>query len=118
MTKGKQVTSDKPSLTPKTAIYQTQSLKPGELTPAQAERISSILSSDIGERQKYILLEEYFLKGIADKLDSLCVELKEQSYMKEYISGVRHARFSIMNHLSQSHLVRVLGEDDLETEQD
>ena len=110
------MTSDNPSLTPKTAVYQTQSLNTMELTPAQAERMSSILNADIGERQKYILLEEYFLKGIADKLDALCVELKEQSYMKEYISGVRHARFSIMNHLSHTHLVRVLGEDDSGTE--
>lgn len=99
-------------ITSKSAIYQTQAFKSVELTQEQAEFVDDIFSrEDIGVYQKYMVMEDFFLRNMAQKLDALCSELKEQSYMKEYISGVRHARLALLNHLSHVNLVRVHGEE-------
>ena len=96
------------ALIPKTAMWQTQAFKSEELTEEQVERVEMIFNSkDIGINQKFMLIEDFFLRNMADKLDSLCNELEAQSYMKEYVSGVRHARLALLNHLSSISLVRV-----------
>jgi hypothetical protein len=50
---------------------------------------------DIPVAQKYMVLEDHFRSLIIDELEEVAKTRKEESYMKEYILGIRDAQYSI-----------------------
>lgn len=60
-----------------------------------------IQDKDIPVAQKYTVLEDHFRSLIIDELEEVAKTRKEESYMKEYVSGIRDAQSSIRKSINR-----------------